>query len=46
MARKITRQPKILPQSDPPPSKNADFDRSPLITSPTIRDSEKFNYDE
>ena len=31
----------IWAQNDPPPSKNADFDRFPLITSQPYRDSEK-----
>ena len=31
----------ICAQSDSPPSKNADFDRFPLITSQPVRDSEK-----
>ena len=36
----------ICVQSDPPPSKNADIDRFPLITSKPQEIAKKFNYDE
>ena len=36
----------ICAQSDPPPSKNADFDRFPLITSRPQEIAEKFNHEE
>ena len=37
----------ISAQSDPTPSKNADFDRIPAHNVSTVRDSEKkFNYTE
>ena len=33
-------------QSDPLPSKNADFDRFPIITSQSLEIAKKFNYNE